>query len=603
MCDEKHNINLAKINKFMIKFNCPHCEQRISAEPKQSGMTAPCPTCKRDIIVPRVPKQLKLDAQIMEGSIAKKKRVRKKKILTFATVASIMIIFVYSLLHISKCKSHANVEKKSISQIARYDDTKETSNADQDNRNTDDERSPSLNLARYAEESEQRRKASNQKQQDDFGKNGFENSLGMKFVRVPISGGKTNSQNILFSVWETRRMDYRKYAEEKSRVNKAWENRDYSRDESAPVTFVTIRDAEAFCDWLSKKERSLGIIPETLEYRLPTDHEWSCAVGIGELEDPESPPILKEGKRLDDYPWGDAWPIPENFVKTYTSFEQLRMIPVGSLSPNKFGLYDMGGNVSELCEIENGVALGRGASNTDLARYMHYFDEVSNGGKRDPEFELDLKKRFASSSRFIFEYYDEEFGDLFVNPVITQAKKNAEQLGASYARVKELMIKRGQYKPNPVHGLNDFGFRCVLASASYDGNEKYDYYDYKAIVERNIRYNSYLNSVPDILAKERGAWAGTMAIMKTDWSKCSPDFVRRVEDFKNTLKLVGQKKSNLENLAEKVKSLNELSAKTADRLSKNELLVGKKSEITQEINIELENELENGASKYNQKNR
>ena len=50
-------------------------------------------------------------------------------------------------------------------------------------------------------------------------------------------------------------------------------------------------------------------------YRLPTDHEWSCAVGLGESEDPEKTPAEKGKQLIDVFPWGSAWPPPARVGK------------------------------------------------------------------------------------------------------------------------------------------------------------------------------------------------------------------------------------------------------------------------------------------------
>ena len=45
----------------------------------------------------------------------------------------------------------------------------------------------------------------------------FVNTLGMKFVPVPIIGGPSGGQRVLFSVWETRVQDYEVFAKETER--------------------------------------------------------------------------------------------------------------------------------------------------------------------------------------------------------------------------------------------------------------------------------------------------------------------------------------------------------------------------------------------------
>ena len=42
--------------------------------------------------------------------------------------------------------------------------------------------------------------------------------------------------------------------------------------------------ANAFCAWLTEKERREGVLEPDQLYRLPTDAEWSWAVGIGDQE-------------------------------------------------------------------------------------------------------------------------------------------------------------------------------------------------------------------------------------------------------------------------------------------------------------------------------
>jgi serine/threonine protein kinase len=198
----------------------------------------------------------------------------------------------------------------------------------------------------------------------------FVNSLGMKFVPVPITGGPTDGKRVLFSIWETRVQDYEVFAKETQRE---WPKRNFVQEgPTHPAVNVNWEDATAFCAWLTDRDRRANSIGPAERFRLPTDHEWSCAVGIAEREDPGKLPVQKSQNITDVFPWGEAWPPPEN-SGNYCSEELQQLLvagkyrhlkselpdyrdgfaetaPVGSYPANRFGLYDLGGNASEWCE-------------------------------------------------------------------------------------------------------------------------------------------------------------------------------------------------------------------------------------------------------------
>lgn len=83
-----------------------------------------------------------------------------------------------------------------------------------------------------------------------------------------------------------------------------------------PVTWVSQKDAEAFCSWRGK--------------RLPTEEEWEKAA---------------RGKAGGQFPWGDVPPTDES-----ANFSSGTLEPVGNRRNDQspYGIYDMAGNASEL---------------------------------------------------------------------------------------------------------------------------------------------------------------------------------------------------------------------------------------------------------------
>ncbi len=110
----------------------------------------------------------------------------------------------------------------------------------------------------------------------------------------------------------------RNIVNEKPHVINAINDSGYGKGQH-PVINVSWNDAQCYVQWLSQK---IG-----KQYRLPTEAEWEYAARAGSTG---------------DYYWGK-----EDFNKFVWSTENSATSPVGQLIANKFGLYDMSGNVYE----------------------------------------------------------------------------------------------------------------------------------------------------------------------------------------------------------------------------------------------------------------
>lgn len=111
--------------------------------------------------------------------------------------------------------------------------------------------------------------------------------------------------------------------------------------ERHPVVFVNRYDADAYLKWRSRREQRT--------YRLPTAVEFEYAARAGHADA--------------RYPWGNDPPegranYDPGGTRTFAEW-RAHLKPVGSFAPNRWGLYDMAGNVWQMVDTYPDPATAR----------------------------------------------------------------------------------------------------------------------------------------------------------------------------------------------------------------------------------------------------
>jgi formylglycine-generating enzyme required for sulfatase activity len=168
------------------------------------------------------------------------------------------------------------------------------------------------------------------------------NSIGMEFVRIEAGSFMMGTNKVA----DTDRGDIVEYFGEKPAhkvtisqpfyigkyevTQEQWEaimgsNPSQVKGPQNPVENVTWLESQQFIKLLNEKER-------TNKYRLPTEAEWEYAARAGSNS---------------DYYFGDAPEELERYGWYDKNSPEDTSHPVGLKEPNKFGVYDIHGNVSE----------------------------------------------------------------------------------------------------------------------------------------------------------------------------------------------------------------------------------------------------------------
>jgi formylglycine-generating enzyme required for sulfatase activity/mono/diheme cytochrome c family protein len=243
-----------------------------------------------------------------------------------------------------------------------------------------------------------------------------------------------------------------------------------------PAIGIGYPGAREYCRWLSKRT---GV-----HYRLPTEEEWEFACRAG-----GSTPYFwgSDSAHAKEFGWfKDNSPDSTGRETTH---------PVGTLKPNKFGLFDMVGNVGEWCQKANPKEMG-------VIRGGSFMDEVVRlrSASRNIETE-DWNGLYPNSPQSVWWLSDADFvGFRIVRSLddAAEASKTADPSGKETAIAGAGPVKKEAFSAKAAYNQFCAGCHGVDGKGGTTLGKKWGARDYtSAVVKKELKDKSMFQAIKE----------------------------------------------------------------------------------------------------------
>lgn len=320
----------------------------------------------------------------------------------------------------------------------------------------------------------------------------WENEFGMRFRPLPDG-------NVLMAVCETRLKDYERYANatrlavappalsprdrEWRDEGHTWKEPGYPASPDHPVSGVSWIEAEAFCQWLTERDRERGFLSKGQQYRLPTDWEWSQAAGV-----PESPLLSARVRGMQTADTSEEHAasgpteraagilVEEDVFESTAGTASEEAMPwigtVGRFQPRR-GFYDLGAGVREWCldafNSQKDSYFVRGGSLMERrCRPQQRTVEPRHARYSDLGFRVVLQVSPAQNNQQLPWLVGKEDWEgayrLALLQSIADAQPEVRRAGRTFLDLQNFLLAKERVVPDSVLGLKEFEGRRYYVS-------------------------------------------------------------------------------------------------------------------------------------------